>query len=55
MKETEAGESVKNPQGQESTMKGAAGPVFNPPNQDMHSSKNIHIEPGSGIGANVKK
>lgn len=52
---TVVNESAKNPHGQASTMQGAAGGVHNPPNQDLHSSKNIAIEPGSGLGAKVAK
>ena len=37
---TTVNSNAQNPKGQSHTMKGTTG-VFNPPNQSMHSSKNI--------------
>jgi hypothetical protein len=39
-----------NPNGQRSTMAGTTG-VFNPPNSEMHTTKNIQIDPTSNLGA----
>lgn len=47
--DTSTGDSAKNPEGQRDTMKGTTG-VFNPPHQDLHSSKNIQIDPTSNLG-----
>ena len=49
---TTVNKNAQNPMGQSHTMKGATG-VFNPPNQSMHSSKNIHV-PVSGDRAKKK-
>ena len=47
---TEINKSAQNPNGQRDTMRGAATGAFNPPNQDLHSSKNISIDPCSTMG-----
>lgn len=46
---TTVNENAKNPMGQRSTMAGTTG-VFNPPNAEMHTTKNIQIDPVSNIG-----
>jgi hypothetical protein len=46
---TATGDSAKNPEGQKASMAGSTG-CFNPPNQDMHSSKNMQIDPTGSLG-----
>lgn len=43
-------ESAKNPNGQRGTMSGAVVGAFNPPNAEMHVTKNITISPTSDLG-----
>jgi len=42
--------NATNPNGQRGTMAGTTG-VFNPPNSEMHTTKNIQIDPTSNLGA----
>lgn len=40
---------AKNPMGASKSMAGSTG-CFNPPNADMHTTKNIYIDPTSSMG-----
>lgn len=49
---TTVNKNAQDPKGQANTMKGTSG-VFNPPNQAMHSSKNL--DTGVCMDRSVKK
>ena len=48
---TEVNKSAQNPNGQRHSMKDAPVRAVDPPNQDMHSSKNLAVSPTSNIGS----
>lgn len=43
-------QNAVNPDGQRHTMAGTTG-VWNPPNAEMHTTKNMSIDPCSNLGA----